>query len=204
MIGSRIVKEALDRGHDVTLVVRDPSKVGESHERRTVVRGDVLDASIGDGFEGRAVVVSAVGTARAADPDYSLYLDAARTLVDGLRRLGNAAPRLIVVGGFGSLLDSSGREMLEHVPEDRLPEHLGQKAALDFYRSVADVQWTYLCPPGRISPGERTAAYRVGEDDFLTDENGESGAISMEDYAVAVLDEAEEPRHAGRRFTVAY
>jgi putative NADH-flavin reductase len=204
MIGSRIVEEALDRGHDVTLVVRDTSKVAVSHERLTVVRGDVLDASIADRVAGHDVVVSAVGTARAADPDYSLYLDAARSLVDGLRRLGNAGQRLIVVGGFGSLLDSSGHEMLERVPEERLPEHLGQKAALDFYRSVADVQWAYLSPPGRISPGERTGAFRVGEDAFLTDENGESGAISMEDYAVAVLDEAEEPRHVGRRFTVAY
>ena len=204
MIGSRIVKEAIDRGHDVTLVVRDPSKVAESHERLTVIRGDVLDGSVADRVEGRDVVVSAVGTARAADPDYSLYLEAAQSLVDALRRLGRTGPRLIVVGGFGSLLDSSGQAMLEHVPEDRLPEHLGQKAALGFYRSVADVQWTYLSPPGRISPGGRTGAYRIGADDFLTDENGESGAISMEDYAVAVLDEAEEPRHVGRRFTVAY
>ena len=84
------------------------------------------------------------------------------------------------------------------------PEHLGQKAALDFYRGVDDVQCAYLCPPGRIGPGERTGAYRVGEDDLLTDENGESDAISMEDYAMAVLDEADEPRHVGRRFTVAY
>ena len=204
VIGRRIVEEALARGHNVTLVVRDPSKVAQSHERLTVVPGDVLDASIADRLEGHDVVVSAVGTARAADPDYSLYLDTARSLVDGLRRVGHTAPRLIVVGGVGSLLDSSGHEMLERVPEERLPEHLGQKAALDFYRSVADVQWTYLSPPGRISPGERTGAYRVGEDACLTDENGESGAISMEDYAVAVLDEAEEPRHVRRRFTVAH
>ncbi len=203
MIGSRIVKEALDRGHNVMLVVRDPSKVADSHERLTVIRGDVVDHSIADLVEGRDVVVSAVGTARAEDPDYSLYLNAARSLVDGLRRLGDTAPRLIVVGGVGSLLDASGHAILERVPADRLPEHLGQKTALDYYVTVADVQWTYLSPPGRISPGERTGAYRIGDDALLTDENGESG-ISMEDYAVAVLDEAEAPRHVGRRFTVAY
>jgi len=203
MIGSRIVSEALDRGHDVTLVVRDPSKVTDSRERLTVIRGDVVDRSIADLVEGRDVVVSAVGTARAEGPDYSLYLDAARSLVDGLRRLGDTAPRLIVVGGVGSLVDSSGHAILERVPEERLPEHLGQKTALDYYVTVADVPWTYLSPPGRISPGERTGAYRIGGDELLVDEHGESN-ISMEDYAVAVLDEAEAPRHVGRRFTVAH
>ncbi|MGH3128741.1 MAG: NAD(P)-dependent oxidoreductase [Gaiellaceae bacterium] len=203
MIGSRIVTEALDRGHNVTLVVRDPSKVTESHERLTVIRGDVLDGSIADLVEGRDVVVSAVGTARAEDPDYSLYLNAARSLVDASRRLADTAPRLIVVGGVGSLVDSSGHAILKRVPEERLPEHLGQKTALDYYVTVADVQWTYLSPPGRIGPGERTGAYRIGGDELLVDEHGESN-ISMEDYAVAVLDEAERPRHVGRRFTVGH
>ena len=63
--------------------------------------------------------------------------------------------------------------------------------------------WTYLSPPARIAPGERTGVYRTGADELLVDANGES-SISMEDYAVAVIDEAEEPRHVGRRFTVAY
>lgn len=203
MIGSRIVEEALARGHNVTLLVRDPSKVTTSDERLTVIQGDVLDDSMSDQLEGQDVVVSAVGTARAADPDYSLYVRAAQSLVGGLRRLGGTAPRLIVVGGVGSLLDSSGQAILERVPEDRLPEHLGQKAALDYYVTVHDVRWTYVSPPGRISPGERTGAYRTGEDELLVDEHGES-SISMEDYAVAVLDEAERPRHLGRRFTVAH
>jgi uncharacterized protein len=203
MIGSRIVREALDRRHAVKLVVRDPTKVAESHERLNLVQGDVLDGAIDALVEGQGVVVSAVGTARAANPDYSLYVDAARALVNGLRRLDDAAPSLIVVGGVGSLVDASGHELLERVLEDRLPEHQGQKAALDFYRTVNDVPWTYLSPPGRIAPGERTGVYRTGEDELLVDANGES-SISMEDYAVAVIDEAEEPRHVGRRFTVAY
>lgn len=120
-----------------------------------------------------------------------------------LRSLGRRAPRLIVVGGVGSLLDSSGKVVLERVPEDRLPEHEGQRAALDFYRTVSDVRWTYVSPPGRIAPGGRTGAYRLGVDELLVDDNGES-SISMEDFAVAVLDEAEQSRHIGRRFTVGY
>jgi uncharacterized protein len=204
MIGRRIVREALDRGHRVTLVVRDPAKVAEIDERAEVVAGDVLDtAEIAKRLARRDVVVSAVGTARADEPDYSLYLGAAESLVTALRGLGEGSPRLIVVGGVGSLFDASGAPLLDRVPEDRLPEHLGQKAALDFYETVSDVRWTYVSPPGRIAPGDRTGAYRTGENELVVGSDGES-AISMEDYAVAVVDEAESPAHVGRRFTVGY
>ena len=198
------MREALARGHRVTLVVRDPTRVAEAHERLKVVRGDVLDrAALAEQLDGHDVVVSAVGTARAATPEYSLYLEAADSLVSTLRGLGDSAPRLIVVGGVGSLLDDSGRPLLERVPEDRLPEHEGQKVALDFYLGVSDVRWTYVSPPGGIAPGERTGVYRTGDDVLVAGPDRES-SISMEDYAVALLDEAEEPRHVGRRFTVGY
>jgi uncharacterized protein len=123
--------------------------------------------------------------------------------VDVLRGMGAKAPRLIVVGGVGSLFDANGVLLLERVPKERKPEHLGQKAALDFYRSVSDVNWTYVSPPGSIAPGKRRGAYRTGEDQILVDAKGES-TISMEDYAVALLDEAEKPEHTGKRFTVGY
>jgi putative NADH-flavin reductase len=204
MIGQRIVREALSRGHEVTVVVRDPSKVADAHELLRVVRGDVLDSgSIAKLVADRDVVVSAAGTARAAEPDYSLYRAAAESLLSALRGLGDGAPRLIVVGGVGSLLDEAGELILDHVPEDRRPEHLGQKAALDLYRTVSDVPWTYVSPPGRILPGERTGSYRTGGDELVVGSDGVS-SISMEDYAVAVVDEAETPRHVGRRFTVGY
>jgi putative NADH-flavin reductase len=203
MIGQRIVREALARGHGVTVVVRDVSKVGVSHERLTILPGDVLDPAIVPTLDGPDVVISAVGTARAAHPDYSLYRRAAESLVNALRALPGEPPRLIVVGGVGSLLDGSGDLLLARVAEDRLPEHEGQKSALDFYRTVTDVRWTYVSPPARIAPGERTGAYRRGDDELVVDDDGES-CISMEDYAVAVVDEIERANYVGRRFTVAY
>ena len=203
MIGQRIVREALSRGHGVTVVVRDLTKVGDPHERMTVVEGDVLDPAIGSTLGSTDVVISAVGTARAEHPDYSLYRRAAEALVSALRALPDEAPRLIVVGGVGSLRDESGELLLARVPAERLPEHEGQQAALDFYRTVSDVRWTYLSPPARIAPGERRGAYRSGADELVVDDSGES-SISMEDDAVAVVDEAERPEHVGRRFTVAY
>lgn len=204
MIGQRVVREALNRGHSVNLVARDPSSVTETHERLTVAKGDVLDVeSMKNLASGRDVLISAVGVGRDANPDSTFYLKVAEVLVAALRDLGDAAPRLIVVGGVGSLKDENGELILERVSADRKPEHLGQKAALDFYRTVEDVEWTYVSPPGRIAPGERTGRYRTGDDILLVDDEGES-RISMEDYAVALVDESENPRHTGRRFTVGY
>ena len=93
--------------------------------------------------------------------------------------------------------------LYERAPIERHPEHLGQKAALDFYRKVPGVRWTYVSPPGWIAPGERTGVYRTGDDEVLVNDQGES-KITMEDYAVALIDEAENPQHTGRRFTVGY
>src|SRR5688572_5162105 len=145
MIGQRIVREALDRGHQVTVIVRDPSRVDAKHERLQLRQGDVLDgAGIARLIAGQDVVVNAVGSARATTPDSSLYRNAAETLIRTLRDLGAKAPRLIVVGGVGSLKHQSGQLMLERAPPARQPEHLGQKAALDYYRTVRDVAWTYV------------------------------------------------------------
>lgn len=203
MIGQRIVREAVGRGHAVTAVARDVSKLADRDERLKVVQGDVLDPTIASKLDGADVVISAVGTARAEQPDPSLYLRAAGSLVNAVRSLPGEAPSLIVVGGVGSLRDASGEVLLARVPEERLPEHEGQKAALDFYRTVSDVRWSYVSPPARIAPGQRTGAYRTGADELVVDDSGES-SITMEDYAVAVMDEAERGQHVGRRFTVAY
>jgi putative NADH-flavin reductase len=205
MIGQRIVREALDRGHRVTVIVRDPSRVDATHERLQLHQGDVLDsARISRLVAGQDVVVNAVGSARSKTPDRSLYRKAAESLVSVLRGLDTKAPRLIVVGGVGSLKHPSGQLMLERAAPDRQPEHLAQKAALDYYRTVHDVSWTYVSPPGSILPGPRTGVFRLGDDTLLIENGKGAGHISMEDYAVAIVDEAENPRHTGRRFTVGY
>lgn len=203
-IGQRIVDEALARGHRVTVFARDPSRVDQDRERLRAVRADALDsAGIATHAAGLDVLVSAVGTGRLADADGSIYLRTAQSLVAALRTLDDRAPRLLVVGGVGSLIAPDGGLVLDRVPAERRPEHLGQKAALDFLRGIDDVKWTYLSPPARIAPGERTGRYRLGDDRLLLDADGAAG-ISMEDYAVALIDEAESARHVGMRFTVAH
>ncbi|WP_062135577.1 NAD(P)-dependent oxidoreductase [Demequina aestuarii] len=204
-IGSAIVREALGRGHTVTAVVRDRAKVsvGDPHLRVSV--GDVLDpASMSAAAQGHDVVVSAVGGGDGPG-HLATIAPAARSLVEGLRALGDQAPRLVTVGGAGSLSVGDGKQVWDapDLPEFLLQIMHAHGDALDFYRTVDDVAWTNISPAATIAPGERTGTYRTALDDLLLNERGES-AISVEDYAVAVLDEVDEPRHTGRRFAVGY
>ncbi|MEZ0064825.1 putative NADH-flavin reductase [Streptacidiphilus sp. MAP12-20] len=201
-IGSRIVAEALSRGHQVTAVVRDPSS-WISPEGVTVVAGDVLDpASVAKVAVGEDVLVSAVGGGDG--PGHEATIEpAARSLVEALRGLGANAPRLIAVGGAGSLEVAPGVKVWDTpgLPEWLLQIMHAHGDAQAFYNTVDDVTWTVLSPATTIEPGERTGAYRTGTEQLVVDAEGKSH-ITAEDYAVALVDEIEKPAHVGRRFTV--
>ncbi|HUN24739.1 MAG TPA: NAD(P)H-binding protein [Steroidobacteraceae bacterium] len=202
-IGQRIVREALARGDEVTVVVRDPSPMGATDPRLRVLRGDVLDsAQVARTVAGADVVICAVSFRKPA-PNFAGYREAAVSLIDALRSLGPRAPRLIVVGGAGSLVDASGKPVAARIPAAYRGEIDGQKEALDYYRTVKDVAWTYFSPAFSIYPGKRTGKFRLGHDRLITDAKGQS-RISMEDYAVAVMNEAEHPKHIRQRFTIGY
>ncbi|MFI2235488.1 NAD(P)-dependent oxidoreductase [Streptomyces chrestomyceticus] len=204
-IGSRVLDEALRRGHQVTAVVRDPAKITKTDPNLTVTTGDILDpASVAAVAQGQDVLVSAVGGGDGPG-HIATIKPSAESLVAGLRSLGEAAPRLISVGGAGSLRTPDGKQVWD---KEGLPEFLLQIMhahgdALDFYRTVSDVRWTNVSPAALIEPGERTGAYRTALDDLVADAEGVS-RISAEDYAVALLDEIEKPQHIGERFTVGY
>ena len=190
-IGGRIAREALARGHEVTAVVRESSTV-DLGEGPAVVRADAFDpASVAAAVGGCDVVVSAVGHAASRD-DPGFYVRAARSYVNALRPLGIDGPRLLVVGGFGALESAPGVQMADApgIPDHARPEIGGQRDALAFYRTVTDVRWTYFCPPpGGIRPGERTGAYRSQRDRVIGEPR--DSRISMEDFAVGLVDEAE-------------
>jgi uncharacterized protein len=203
-IGSGIVAEALHRGHIVTVAVRDTSGIKEAKGRLHVVVGDVLDmAQVKRTIAGADVVVCAVSF-RAPTPDYAAYRRAAESLVGALRSLQPRPPHLIIVGGASSLETSQGVLVIDTFPPHRrCCEVLGQKEALDFYRTVQDVPWSYFSPAFHIAPGARTGKFRLGGDQLIVNANGDS-RISMEDYAMAVIDEAEMPAHLRQRFTIGY
>ena len=198
MIGSRILSEALRRGHQVTAVVRDPAKFAVRHKNLTVVKGDVLDAdSVASAVKGHDAVLSAVG------PSTDVITGAARSLNDGLTRAG--VKRLVVVGGSGSLEVAPGIQLIDspQFPKEWLAPARAHSAALAMFRKNTTLDWTNVSPPALIAPGERTVKFRLGTDQLVTDAKGES-RISAEDYAIAFLDEVERPQHVRQRFTVGY
>ncbi|MDX3096840.1 NAD(P)H-binding protein [Streptomyces sp. ME01-24h] len=204
-IGSRVLEEALRRGHRVTAVVRDPARLTVAHPALTVAAGDVLDpVSVAEHARGVDVVVSAVGGGDG--PGHQALIKASfEALVAGLRMLGPDAPRMITVGGAGSLRTPDGKQVwdAEGLPEFVLQIMHAHGDALDYVRTVSDVKWTNLSPAATIAPGERTGAYREALEELLIGPDGKS-RISTEDYAVAMVDEIEWPKHLGERFTVAY
>ena len=198
MIGSRILSEALRRGHQVTAVVRDPAKFAMRHKNLTVVKGDVLDADgVASAVKGHDAVLSAVGSST------EVITGAVRSLSDGLTRAG--VKRLVVVGGSGSLEVAPGIQLIDspQFPKEWLAPARAHSAALATFRKNTTLDWTNVSPPALIAPGERTGKFRLGTDQLVTDAKGES-RISAEDYAIAFLDEVERPQHIRQRFTVGY
>jgi putative NADH-flavin reductase len=199
MIGSRILNELVSRGHRVTAVVRDPSKV-QANPSVSVVKGNILDPDdIASKAKGADVAISAYGPGTG---DVNDLLTATRSLMAGLHKAD--VRRLIFVGGAGSLLVSPGTDLIDsgHLPEEYKAIAIAHRDALNLLRE-SDLAWTYFSPPGFIAPGERTGKFRLGDDALLTDEQGNS-RISAEDYAVALVDELESPKHVRQRFTIAY
>lgn len=201
-VGQRILQEALRRGHTVTAVARDPSRIAEQNPNLTVVAGDMLDPqSVAEVVAGHDAVVSAYAPPQGSE---QTIVDATRSLIEGLKRAG--VKRLVSVGGAGSLEVAPGVQLVDtpHLPEAWRPIALAHRDALDVYRAEGgDLEWTNFSPPALIEPGERTGSYRLGTDQLVTDVEGQS-RISTEDYAVALLDEVEKPQHVGQRFTAGY
>ena len=114
-------------------------------------------------------------------------------------------PRLLVVGGAGSLEVAPGKMLIDtpEFPDAYKPEARAGVVFLDVLRQEKVLNWTFLSPSALFEPGERTGAFRLGDDSLLVDVGGKSW-ISMEDYAIALADEIETPKHSRRRFTVGY
>jgi putative NADH-flavin reductase len=201
-IGSRIVNEALNRGHDVTAIVRHPEDYNIHKPHLKVAKGDIVKSQdIESGAFDHDVVVSAYNNTKGAPP--STITDVAQSLIEGLKQAH--VKRLIIVGGAGSLEVAPGVQLVDtpDFPAAYKPASLAHREALKIFKQEKELEWTYVSPPAEIGPGERTGKFRIGGDQLITDEQGKS-FISMEDFAVAILDEIENPKHIRQRFTVGY
>lgn len=191
-VGQRIVAEARRRGHEVVAVAR---RAGAGDDAGVMWKAaDLADPdAMAAALAGSDVVVLSV---RFGDLDFEAALD-------GVRRSG--VPRLLVVGGAASLEVAPGKVLLDQpdFPDFIKPEATPARAALERLRGETELDWTFLSPSVMFGPGERTGVFRLGDDTLLTAADGKSH-ISYEDYAVALLDEIEAPRHSRARFTVGY
>ncbi|MEU7576631.1 NAD(P)H-binding protein [Streptomyces sp. NPDC041068] len=224
-IGSRVVTEALERGHRVTAFSRDAARstAGESRDNITWTDIDVFDpASIAAALPGLDVLISGyqpgnaakdfTDTVRRSIDDPTVYATAARSLLKALE--SRPRTRLIVIGGAGSLEVSPGVVHADHdelihrsldqlgLPREYAAAVRGHRDALNVLRT-SNRLWTYFSPAEDIAPGERTGRFRIGGDQPVLDTEGRS-RISAEDAAVALIDEVELPRFVQRRFTIGY
>jgi putative NADH-flavin reductase len=200
-VGSVILQEMVRRGHDVTAVVRDRPERLPAGVLSLI--GDVASqSSVARAATGKDAVASAVGGAGYGQPE--LVVAAAHSLIAGCRRSG--VRRLMVVGGAGSLEAEPGVKLVDTpgFHDDWKPSAWAQSDALEVYkRDGIGLEWSYLSPSDLIEGGDRTGNYEIGLNALIRAENGES-RISREDFAKAFVDELEQPRHIGMRFTVGY
>lgn len=191
--GSRLLTELLSRGHRVTAIARRPETLA-SQDGLTVKAGDVNDeAGLAALLVGHDAVISATHF-QSTDP---------RVLLAAIKASG--VPRLLMVGGAGSLEVAPGVALVDTpaFPAAYKAEASAGRDVLGLLRNQDALDWTFLSPSALFAPGARTGQFRLGGDRLLTDEDGKSH-ISMEDYAIALVDELETPRHSRQRFTVGY
>lgn len=194
--GRLIVKEALDRGMDVTAIVRSANKT----EAKKVILKDIMDLTKND-LKNFDVVVDAFGVWDPAKMDlHSVTLNHLADILSG------SSTRLLVVGGAGSLYTDKTHSLkiseTPDFPKEYLPVANGMGKALDELRKRNDVKWIYISPAAVFDPeGKRTGSYVLAGEEFTTNEKGES-YISYADYAIALVDEAEKGNHVGERISV--
>ncbi len=190
--GSEIVRELAARGHQVVAIARKPEAI-PSTPGVTPLAGDASDpVALARLIEGSDAVVSA------------LHHDIpAETLLTALRTAG--VPRLLVTGGASGLEVAPGVRVIDtpSFPDEWRPLARNGLIFLDAIRDETEIDWTFFSPAALLEEGPRLGRYRLGGDQLIVDDNGES-RISFADYAIAMADEVEQRRHPRARFTAAY
>lgn len=205
-VGSHIVKELLSRGHDVTAIVRDASKV-DSQNNLTIESVDVNnEAELTNKLKGSDAVISAYNAGWTNPNLYNDFLNGSKTIEKAVKDSG--VKRLIVVGGAGSLYTPDGSQIVDSAdfPKEIKPGALAARDYLNIIKDNKSLDWTYFSPSPEMhqgAPGTRVGTYRTSLETPVVDDNGRS-FISVEDVAVALVDELEQNNHIQQRFTAGY
>jgi len=205
-VGAPLVAELLQRGHQVTALARNPSKLAP-HPQLAARALDVNDPdAVAAAVKGHDAVISAFNPGWDAPGLYELFNRGHDAIVAGVEQSG--VRRLLVVGGAASLFVAPGVQLFDtpefpsHVPANVIPGARAARDALTRLRGNTTLDWTFLSPPALLAPGERSGQYRVGGEQLLMAGAAPAG-ISVADLAVAIADEIETPKHVRARFTVA-
>lgn len=204
-IGSQLVKELLSRGYQVTAIVRSADKIKNDDKNLKVVSVDVFDTDkLAEVLKNNDAVISAYNPGWTNPNIYDDTIKGYQSIIEAVKKAG--IKRLQAVGGAGSLLVAPGKTVVDSgaIPDEILP---GVKALAlvlkDQFLPEKELDWVFFSPAGTIEPGERTGKYRLGLDNLITDDQGNS-KISVQDYAKAMVDELENPKHHQQRFTIGY
>lgn len=204
-VGNAILNELLSRGHKVTAVVRNPKKINVTNSKLEIVKTDVSDTNVMvEICKGKEAIISAYNPGWANPDIYEETLRNYPLILEAAKRSG--AKRLLCVGGAGTLFCAP---RLRVVDSGAIPDAImdGVKSLGEFYLNTLmnekTIDWIFFSPAGTLESGKRTGKFRLGKDDLIVDENGISH-ISVEDYAVAMVDELENPKHHYERFTIGY
>lgn len=206
-VGSHVVAEALQRGHQVTAVVRHPENVKVKDPKLTVVKADAFNADeLAAALKGNDAIISAYNSGWTNPNIYNDFLKGAQGIQEAAKKAG--VKRILIIGGAGSLEIAPGVQLVD-TPQFPAEYKAGAQAARDYLNIIKkenELDWTFLSPAILMHPGidtGRTGKYRTGKDQPVFDANQES-KISVEDLSVAILDEIENGRFIHQRFTVAY
>ena len=203
-VGTQVLKEALRRGHEVLAIVRHPEKISITDPKLTVKKGDVWNiAETAALLKGNDAVISAYNPGWGDADIYNNFIKGAEAIQQATKNAG--VKRLLVIGGAGSLEIKPGVQLVDtaEFPAEWKQGALAAREYLNILKKEHDLDWTFLSPAIILHPGERTGKYRIGTDQPLFDKNNKC-EISVEDLAVALIEELENRSFIKKRFTVAY
>ena len=200
-VGKVILNEAVSRNYEVTAIVHNQSKYINEHDNLKIIQADAFDEkSLVNAIKGNDVVISAFGPKLGEEGS---LLDVTKNLINATKQA--LVPRLIAIGGAGSLYVAPGLKLVdsESFPDDWKAISSAHAGALELYENESELDWTVLSPAALFESGKTTGKYTIGKDNLIVDDQGAS-RISFEDYALALLEEVANPKFSHERFTIGY
>ena len=202
-VGAAVLQEALDRGHQVTGIVRNPAKLPQ-HPALKAMAGDAYNVeALAAHLKGHDAVIHAFNPGWGTADIRERFIQGSQAIIAASKQAD--VQRLLVVGGAGSLYVAPGLQLIDtpDFPAEYKEGAEGARQALNLLKAETALAWSFISPPALLQPGARSGQFRIGGDQLLM--NGDTPAqISVADLAVAIIDEMEHPHHLRQRFTVGY